>query len=36
VHGYTPVDNYLVWQLVTTNLSVLLADVDRLLAENPE
>ena len=36
VHGYTSVDNYLVWQLVTTNLPVLLADVNHLLAERPE
>jgi uncharacterized protein with HEPN domain len=36
VHGYTSVDSFLVWRLVTTNLPVLLADLERLLAGSPE
>jgi uncharacterized protein with HEPN domain len=36
VHGYTSVDSLLVWQLATTNLPVLLAEIDPLLAEIPD
>ncbi len=36
VHGYTSVDSFLVWRLVSSNLPVLLVEVDRLLAESPE
>lgn len=36
VHGYTSVDSFLVWQLATANVPVLLVEVDRLLAQAPE
>lgn len=36
VHGYTNVDSYLVWQLATKNLAVLLTELDQLLADAPE
>lgn len=34
VHGYTFIDNRLVWQAVTEDLPTLLNDVERLLAED--
>ncbi len=36
VHGYTGVDSHLVWQLATTKLPLLLAELEGLLAGLPD